>query len=71
MTEQTKSLIRHLLTALGTLLVVFGLGKYTGAIDYLLGNLDSVWQAIIVIGGAITTVVGFFKDKVRFEIKRS
>jgi len=70
MTEQSKSLIRHILTALGMILVALGLGKYSGVIDFALGNLDGVWQSISVIIGFVTTLFGFFKDSTRFSSKR-
>lgn len=61
--DSTISLIRHCLTALGVVLSLVGLGKYTGATDYLVANLDGVWAAISVVIGAITTLFGFFKAR--------
>jgi hypothetical protein len=66
MNEQTKSIIRHLLTALGVVLGFVGLSKFTGLLDILNQNLDTVWNAVLTIVGFITTLVGFFKNKDRF-----
>ena len=66
MNEQTKSIIRHVLTALGVVLGFVGLSKFTGLLDILNQNLDTVWNAVLTIIGFITTLVGFFKNKDRF-----
>ena len=66
MNEQTKSIIRHLLTALGVVLGFVGLSKYTGLLDILNQNLDGVWNAALTIVGFVTTLIGFFKNKERF-----
>ena len=66
MNEQTKSIIRHLLTALGVVLGFVGLSKFTGLLDILNQNLDTVWNAVLTIVGFVTTLVGFFKNKDRF-----
>lgn len=57
------SLIRHILTGLGSIAVVIGLDKYTGVINYLLENLDSLWAAGLALVGAATTVYGFFRGR--------
>ena len=67
MTNQTKSLIRHMLTALGVLLAALGLGNASGLIEELLSNLDVIWDAVLVIVGTIVTIVGFFRNKDRFK----
>jgi hypothetical protein len=66
MNEQTKSIIRHLLTALGVVLGFVGLSKFTGLLDILNQNLDTVWNAALTIVGFATTLIGFFKNKDRF-----
>lgn len=66
MNESTKSLIRHILTALGFVLGLIGVGKATGVIDILLANLDSLWQAVSSIVGVALMIIGFLKDKARF-----
>lgn len=66
MSESTKSLIRHILTALGFVLGLVGVGKATGVIDIILNNLDAVSEAISTVVGVVLMIVGFFKDKVRF-----
>lgn len=66
MNEQTKSLIRHILTAVGFVLGIIGLGKFSGVIDILLQNLDGLWQAVSAIVGVVLMIIGFFKDKTRF-----
>lgn len=70
MNEQTKSIIRHLITALGAVLGFIGLSKFTGILDYVNTNLDSIWEAVLTIVGFVATLSGFFKDKARFTIKR-
>jgi hypothetical protein len=67
MTNQTKSLIRHMLTALGVLLAALGLGNASGLIEELLSNLDVIWDAVLVIVGTIVSIVGFFRNKERFK----
>ncbi len=62
-TERILSLVRHSLTALGTVLLVLGLGKYSGVIDYMLQNLDGVYAAIMSIVGVVINVWGFFKNR--------
>lgn len=63
MTENTKSLIRHILTALGFVLGLLGLNQFTGIITYLTDSLDTLWASIIGIVGVATTIYGFFKGK--------
>ena len=67
MNEQNKSLIRHLLTALGVLMAALGLGNASGLIEELLSNLDTIWDAILVVSGTVVSIVGFFKNKDRFS----
>lgn len=66
MNEQTKSLIRHILTALGFLLSALGVADAANVVDFLLADLDIIWDAVLVLIGVITTVIGFFKNKERF-----
>jgi hypothetical protein len=67
MNEQNKSLVRHLLTALGVLMAALGLGNASGLIEELLSNLDTIWDAILVLSGTVISIVGFFKNKDRFN----
>jgi len=64
---QIKSLIRHALTAIGTLLVLTGLNGFVPLVDLLTENLDTTFQAVEVLGGVIVAVFGFFRNKDRFE----
>jgi len=64
---QIKSLIRHALTAIGTLLVLTGLNGFVPLVDLLTENLDSTFQAVEVLGGVVVAVFGFFRNKERFE----
>jgi len=68
--EQLKSVIRHALTAVGAVLLFIGAGKITGLFEYLINNFDSLWAAITVIAGLITTVIGFFKEPQRFNLRK-
>ena len=65
--EQIKSLIRHLLTAIGILLTLLGIDKLIPVVEYLQGNLDGLFAAITTIIGIVMTVIGFFKDKDRWQ----
>ena len=67
-TEKFKSVVRHALTAIGTLLVFFGLNSYVPLVDYLTENLDGTVQAVEVIVGVVLVVFGFLKNKDRFQL---
>ena len=67
-TAEIKSLIRHALTAIGTLLVLTGLNTWIPLVDLLTENLDSVINAIEVLIGLGIAVFGFFRNKDRFNI---
>lgn len=64
---EIKSLIRHSLTAIGTLLVFTGLNKHVPIVEYLTENLDSTVDAVQVLIGVVVTVVGFLRNKDRFK----
>ena len=66
-TAQIKSLIRHALTAIGTLLVLTGLNKFLPLVEYLTENIDSTFQAIEVLVGVVVAVFGFLRNKDRFK----
>jgi len=63
MNVNTKSLVRHIITGLGSVLVFFGLTKWLGVYEYLIQNFDAIWDAIFVLVGAITTIIGFKKGR--------
>jgi len=65
---QIKSLIRHALTAVGTLLVLTGLNSWLPLVDLLTENLDSAVNAIEVLAGLGVAVFGFFRNKERFDL---
>jgi len=67
-TEKFKSVVRHALTAIGTLLVFFGLNSYVPLVDYLTENLDGTVQAVEVLVGFVLVVFGFLKNKDRFQL---
>jgi len=66
-TQQVKSLIRHALTAIGTLLVLTGLNRFLPLVEYLTENIDSTFQAIEVLIGVVVAVFGFLRNKDRFK----
>lgn len=69
MSESTKSLIRHILTALGAIAMTLGIDNFTGIIEYIQANFDQVTAAVTAIIGFLTTIFGFFKDKDRLEVR--
>lgn len=67
MNPKLQSLIRHALTALGTVLLLTGSNKLTGLINYLTDNLDGLYSAIGTIIGAVSMILGYFKNSDRFK----
>lgn len=65
MKESTKSLIRHVLTALGFILAAVGANEWTGLVDILSNNLEGVSAAVATVIGLVTMIGGFFKDRKR------
>jgi len=65
--SEIKSLIRHALTAIGTLLVFTGLNRFVPLVEYLTENLDSTVQAVEVLIGVAVAVFGFLRNKDRFK----
>ena len=68
---QIKSLIRHALTAVGTLLVLTGLNSWLPLVDLLTENLDAAVNAIEVLAGLGVAVFGFLRNKERFDLVES
>jgi chemotaxis methyl-accepting protein methylase len=66
-TAKIKSLIRHALTAIGTLLVLTGLNRFIPLVEYLTENVDATFQAIEVLVGVVVAVAGFLRNKDRFK----
>lgn len=66
MNESTKSLIRHILTALGVLLAALGLADAAELVNGTLAQLDSIWDSVLVLVGLVTSIAGFFSGKERF-----
>lgn len=71
MTETTKSAIRHILTALLAIVGVLGLGEWVGFIEIISFNLDAVWEAAMTITGFVGSILAFFKDRNRFEVRET
>lgn len=63
MNDKTNSLIRHILTALSTVLMLVGLSKFVPVLQYLIDHLDSLFAAITSIVTTVTAVYGFFYKK--------
>jgi len=60
MDPKTKSLIRHALTAIGTIIGLIGLNAWVPVLTFLQNNLDAVWDAANVIIGLVVALYGFF-----------
>ncbi len=58
-----KSAIRHILTAAGTVLTLFGLDNFVDIFDFANQNLDEVYAAAEVIIGAAVTIYGFIANR--------
>lgn len=56
-----KSLIRHLLTALGTVLTLLGIEQFSGVINYIVEQLDAIYSAALTLIGVVTTIIGYFR----------
>lgn len=69
MNESTKSLIRHILTAIGAIAMTLGIDSFTGIIEYIQSNFDQVTASVTAVIGFLTTLFGFFKDKDRLEVR--
>jgi hypothetical protein len=66
MNAGTKSLIRHILTALGVLLAALGMADAAELVNGMLADMDKVWDAVLVLVGFATSVLAFFTNKERF-----
>ena len=63
MTDQAKSLTRHIITALSFVFGLVGLNKFTGLLDILTQNIDALFAAVSTVGGVAGMILGFFKGK--------
>ena len=69
MNEKVKSSIRHILTVVGTIIVLLGLDGLVPILEHITVSLDEVFAAIATLVGFITTLVSFFTQKERFKIR--
>ena len=69
MSENVRSLTRHLLTILGGLLTVFGLTKYSGLLEYVSNSVEPIYAAGTALVGFVLTIYGYFKNSSRFAIR--
>ena len=60
-----KSALRHILTAIGTVLTLFGLDNFIDIFGYLNQNLDGIWGAVELLSGVVLALIGFFKNSDR------
>lgn len=67
MNETTKSLVRHIITALSFVLGLVGLNKFTGLLDIVTQNIDGLFAAIATIAGVVGSIIGFFRNKERLS----
>ena len=58
-----KSAIRHILTAAGTVLALFGMDNFVDIFEFANQNLDAVYAAAEVIIGAGITIYGFIANR--------
>jgi hypothetical protein len=68
--EKIKSIVRAILQVVGVLIAFTDIpfvGQINEALEYLLGQMDGVWQGVEVIIGVGLTLFGFFKDPERHE----
>ena len=67
----TRSAIRHILTALGTVLTLFGLDDFVDIFEFANQNLDAIWAAVETLVGFALTIYGFTKNPERHEVEQS
>ena len=58
-----SSLLRHVLTALGILVTALGINSLVPVIDYLILMFDDIHEAIMILIGVVTTIIGFFTKR--------
>lgn len=63
MSDKTASMIRHLLTGIASVMLVLGLGKYTGVINYILDNMNDLIAALTSLSSIVVGIYGFFRGK--------
>lgn len=71
MTSNTKSLIRHALTAIGTVIALLGINAWIPIIDFLKDNLEPVWDAVTVLIGFALTFYGFIVNRDKEETEET
>jgi len=69
MNEKVKSSIRHILTVVGTIIVLLGLDGLVPILEHITVSLDEVFAAIATLVGFATTLISFFTQKERFKIR--
>ena len=60
-----KSALRHILTAIGTILTLFGLDNFINIFDFVNQNLDGIWSSVQTLIGVAVTIFGFLKNPER------
>jgi hypothetical protein len=51
--------------------VLFGLDRFIPVVETLTLNLDATFQAVEVLIGVVLVVVGFFRNKDRFNLPKN
>ncbi len=64
-----KSALRHILTALGTVLALFGMDNFVDLFSYVDQNLETIWAAVETIIGFALTIYGFVKNSDRHIVE--
>lgn len=67
--ETFKSMFRHAITIVGTIITIVGLDKWVPILEFLNQSFDSIWSSVLALVGFLTTLFGFFKDKERLQPK--
>lgn len=69
--SKLKSLIRHIITGLGSILVFIGVSQFTDLSQWIIENFDVMWDTGATMVGFVLTIIGFVKDGSRHKARDS